>query len=436
MSVTISKVHGREVIDSRGNPTVEVEVTLSDESWGRAIVPSGASKGIHEALELRDGDKNRYLGKGTLKAVQNINEKIAKIIVGRAFPDVQALDGLVNELDGTKQKSHLGANAILGVSLAYVHALAQSQKRPLYLLINEMMGLQEKDLSMPVPLMNIINGGLHANNGLAVQEFMIVPHGFDDFSEALRAGVEVFHTLKKKLETMKMSVAVGDEGGFAPMLPSDASALETICEAIEGAGYSLGKQISVALDVASSSFYLEEKKKYALKTGGKSELTAEELMDYYEGLVEKYPLVSIEDGLYEEDWKNWKDFTQRFGSRLQLVGDDLFVTQSAFVERGISEGVANAVLIKVNQVGSLSETFDAMALCRRNHYRTVVSHRSGETEDITIAHLAVGSGSGQIKTGSASRSERMAKYNELLRINEWAKRNRKEIPFRNVFGKK
>lgn len=434
MTPTISKVHGREVLDSRGNPTVEVEIFLSDGASGRALVPSGASKGAHEALELRDGDPKRFLGKGTQKAVHNVNQNIAKLLSGRSVPSLRALDLLLLELDGTSQKSKLGANAILGTSLAYVNALAQSQKRPLFLLISELMGVQSNEMRMPVPLMNILNGGQHANNGLEIQEFMIVPHGFEDFSESLRAGVEIFHYLKKKLEDRGLSSAVGDEGGFAPQLKSNEEALEFICEAIQNAGYALGKQVSLALDVAASSFFLAEKQKYEIEYGGEKAVTKQALLDYYGGLIEKYPLVSIEDGLDENDWAGWKDMTQRFGKRLQLVGDDLFVTQTAFVERGIREGVANAVLIKVNQVGSLSETFETMALCRQNHYRTVVSHRSGETEDVTIAHLAVGSGCGQIKTGSASRSERLAKYNELLRINEWAKEHGKAIAFQNVFA--
>lgn len=433
MKNTISKVYGREVLDSRGNPTVEVEVTLADGAFGRAIVPSGASTGKHEALELRDGDKSRYLGKGVLIAVSHINDKIAPKVTKKVYETVYDIDKEMNAIDGTEQKSNLGANAILGVSLAFSQAVAASQKRPLFLVINEWMGLKEKDLALPTPLMNIINGGMHADNGLQVQEFMIVPHGFDNFREALRSGVEVFHHLKKKLHAAHLSTAVGDEGGFAPELKADEKALEVILDAIKSAGYQPGKQISLALDVASSSFYNETTKKYQLEFKGKSEITKEELMEFYSGLVDKYPLVSIEDGLEESDWAGWKMFTEKFGKKLQLVGDDLFVTQSAFVKRGFQEKVANSVLIKVNQVGSLSETFDTMKLCRENHYTTVTSHRSGETEDATIAHLAVGSGCGQIKTGSASRSDRMAKYNELLRIDDWARQNQKAIRFHNAF---
>jgi enolase len=430
MNQTITKVHGREIIDSRGNPTVEVEVHLSNGGWGRAMVPSGASKGQHEALELRDGDKKRFLGKGALKAVHNVNGDIAKVLQGKSFASLKALDQALIDFDGTPQKSKLGANAILGVSLAYAHAVAQSQKRPLFLTLNEMMGLSEKDLALPVPLMNILNGGVHANNGLEIQEFMIVPHGFESFSEALRAGCEVFQTLKNRLHDKHLSTAVGDEGGFAPELATNETALQLIAEAVDAAGYKLGEQISLALDVAASSFFDEASGKYSL---GKEKIGAAELMDYYGRLIEKYPMVSIEDGLEENDWANWKIFTTKFGEKVQLVGDDLFVTQTSFVERGIKEKVANCVLIKVNQVGSLSETFATMALCRQNNYNAITSHRSGETEDVTIAHLAVGSGCGQIKTGSASRSERTAKYNELLRIEEWGKENRKMIPFRNVF---
>lgn len=433
MKYQLSKIYGREVLDSRGNPTVEVEVHLSDGSFGRAIVPSGASTGKHEALELRDGDKSRYLGKGVLKALSNINEILAKTIQGQSFSSVYDLDSKMNEIDGTPQKSNLGANAILGVSLAFAHAVSASQKRPLFLVINEWMHLSEKDLSLPTPLMNIINGGMHADNGLAIQEFMIVPHGFSSFREALRAGVEVFHHLKKKLHDKHLSTSVGDEGGFAPSLKSEEEALAFILTAIKSAGYEPGKQISLALDAAASSFYDESSGKYKLAYQGNAEISKESLMAFYSSLVEKYPLVSIEDGLEENDWAGWKALTERFGKKLQLVGDDLFVTQSAFVQKGIDQKVANSVLVKINQVGSLSETFDTMKLAYKNNYRTVTSHRSGETEDATIAHLAVGSGSGQIKTGSASRSDRMAKYNELLRIEDWARQNKKEIRFSNAF---
>jgi enolase len=433
MSYKVSKVHGREILDSRGNPTIEVEITLADGSWGRAMVPSGASTGEHEALELRDGDPKRFLGKGTLKAVKNVNEVLSKLIEGKSFQSVRDLDQLTLEADGTPQKGKYGANALLGVSLAFVHAVANQQKRPLFWVINEMLGLTEKDLKLPVPLMNILNGGLHANNGLEIQEFMIVPHGFETFHEALRSGCEVFQHLKKKLHDLHLSTAVGDEGGFAPILKSNEQALEFVSEAVQKAGYQLGKQISLALDVAASSFFDKNSQRYLLNYSGKTRISREELMSYYAGLLEKFPLVSIEDGLDENDWAGWRQLTEKFGKRTQLVGDDLFVTQPSRVSKGISEKVANSVLIKVNQIGTLTETFDTMLLCRKNGYTAVASHRSGETEDVTIAHLAVGSGCGQIKTGSVSRSERTAKYNELLRIEEWAKTHHKSIPYQDVF---
>lgn len=426
MTNTISKIHGREVLDSRGNPTVEAEVTLSDGCWGRAIVPSGASTGQREVLELRDSDPKRYFGKGVLKAVHAINDSLSRTLVGKSFTDIAALDRLMNEMDGTSQKSKLGANAILGVSMAFAHAVANSRKQPLFVVINEMMGLSESAMRLPVPLMNIINGGLHANNGLEFQEFMIVPHGFDRFSEALRAGTEVFQQLKKHLHDKHFSTAVGDEGGFAPALKNNQEALDVICDAITSAGYQLGKQISLALDVAASSFYDEMKHQYQLGD-------RDALIRLYGELLQGYPIVSIEDGLEENDWKGWHALTEKYGSKVQLVGDDLFVTQAQYVKRGIEEKVANAVLIKVNQVGSLSETFQTMALCREAGYQAVASHRSGETEDVTIAHLAVGSGCGQIKTGSLSRSERTAKYNELLRIEEWAKDRGRPLDYVDVF---
>jgi enolase len=433
MSYKVSKVHGREILDSRGNPTIEVEITLADGSWGRAMVPSGASTGEHEALELRDGDPKRFLGKGTLKAVKNVNEVLSKLIEGKSFQSVRDLDQLTLEADGTPQKGKYGANALLGVSLAFVHAVANQQKRPLFWVINEMLGLTEKDLKLPVPLMNILNGGLHANNGLEIQEFMIVPHGFETFHEALRSGCEVFQHLKKKLHDLHLSTAVGDEGGFAPILKSNEQALEFVSEAVQKAGYQLGKQISLALDVAASSFFDKNSQQYLLNYSGKTRISREELMSYYAGLLEKFPMVSIEDGLDENDWAGWRQLTEKFGKRTQLVGDDLFVTQPSRVSKGIAEKVANSVLIKVNQIGTLTETFDTMLLCRKNGYTAVASHRSGETEDVTIAHLAVGSGCGQIKTGSVSRSERTAKYNELLRIEEWAKTHHKIIPYQDVF---
>jgi enolase len=416
MEYAISKIFGREVIDSRGNPTVEAELTLADGSMGRATVPSGASKGEHEALELRDGDPKRFLGKGVRKAVDKINQVIPKVLVNRKFEDVRAVDKALFEIDNSQQKSSLGANSMLAVSMAFAHAASLSKKVPLYLLLNEWMGLSERDCKLPVPFMNVLNGGMHANNGLSIQEFMIVPHGLSSFSESLRAGCEVFQTLKKYLEEKHLSTGVGDEGGFAPVLRNNEEALQIISMAIEKAGYKLGSQISLALDVASSSFYSKDKKGYELEKN--KFIDSNEMIYFFEGLIEKYPIISIEDGLDENDWDGWKKLTEKVGSKVQLVGDDLFVTDKARVEKGIQAKVANSVLIKVNQIGTLSETFDTMAKCRQAKYKSIVSHRSGETEDITIAHLAVGSGCGQIKTGSVSRGERTAKYNELLRIAE------------------
>jgi len=412
--MTIKDVRGREVLDSRGNPTVEVECKLSDDNWGRAIVPSGASTGEHEVLELRDKDPKRYLGKGVLTAIKNIKDTIAPAIIGKSFDSLAQLDQTLLDLDGTEQKSKLGANAILGVSLAAAHAKGQSENKPLYQIIQEAAGLTQKDLKMPIPLMNIINGGEHANNPLEIQEFMIVPHGFNKFSESLRAGAEIFHHLKKKLNDMGESTAVGDEGGFAPNLESNTKALEVICEAIEAAGYKLGKEVSLALDVASSSFY--DKGNYKIKLQGKDQVSKDELINYYTDLLEKFPIVSIEDALDENDWDGWKSLTEKIGSKVQLVGDDLFVTNPKFVKKGIENKVANAVLIKFNQIGTLTETLETINLCRSNNYAQVASHRSGETEDVTVAHLAMITG--QIKTGSLSRGERTAKYNELLRIEE------------------
>lgn len=433
MTLAISKVHGREVLDSRGTPTLEVEIELSDGSRGQAMVPSGASKGEHEALELRDGDPKRFLGKGTLKAVGHVNSEVSKLVIGKSFADIKSLDDVLLQADGTDQKKNLGANTLLGVSLAYSHALAQSQKRELYWVFNEMMGLSAQDLVMPTPLMNILNGGVHANNGLEIQEFMIVPHGFSKFSDALRAGTEVFQHLKSRLHDLNYSTAVGDEGGFAPDLESSDQAIELICEAVSKAGYQLGKQISLALDVASSSFFNKANGQYDFRWKEKKQVSGDELIEFYQSVKKNYPLVSIEDGLDENDWNTWRRLTQVMGNTTQLVGDDLFVTQKKYVERGIKEKVANAILIKVNQVGTLSETMATMLLGKKNGYRSIVSHRSGETEDVTIAHLAVGSGCGQIKTGSLSRGERTAKYNELLRIEERASRNGRPIRFENAF---
>ncbi len=428
MEHTISTVYGREVLDSRGNPTIEVEMTLSDGAWGRAIVPSGASRGENEALELRDGDKKRYLGKGTLKAAKWINEEGKKLLASKKFT-LASLDRLLLDTDGTEQKTKIGGNTILALSMAYAHSAAASEKRPLFVALNEWMGLSPKDMKLPIPLMNIVNGGMHANNGLEVQEFMIVPHGFSDFGSALRAGAEVFHHLKDRLHHAGKSTSVGDEGGFAPELANNEAAIQEICAAIEAAGYRLGEQVAIAMDSAASSFYNKEKGCYDIKLNGKSTANSAEMLQFYGQLFEKYPIVSVEDGLDENDWAGWREMTAKFGRKVQLVGDDLFCTQTRFVKRGLEEKASNAVLIKVNQVGSLTETFETMALCRKSGWRAVVSHRSGETEDTTIAHLAVASGCGQIKTGSASRSERMAKYNELLRISDNAARAGKPIAF-------
>lgn len=405
----ISKVKAREILDSRGNPTIEVDVLLSDGTLGRAAVPSGASTGEHEALELRDGDKSRYGGKGTLKAVANVDNIIAPKVKGMDPFKQKELDKFMIALDGTPTKSKLGANAILGVSLAAARAAANSKGLPLYRYLGG-----TKAVTLPVPLMNIINGGLHADNSLDLQEFMIAPIGAANFHEALRMGAETFHTLKSVLKKRGDSTAVGDEGGFAPNLKSNEEALELIVQAITAAGYKPGKDISIALDPASSSFY--KNGKYVFKAEGSK--TAEDMIDMYAGWTEKYPIVSIEDGLAENDWAGWKKMTDRLGAKIQLVGDDLFVTNVKFLKKGIEEGCANSILIKVNQIGSLTETLDTISLALKNGYTAVISHRSGETEDTTIADLAVATNAGQIKTGSLCRSERIAKYNQLLRIEE------------------
>ena len=406
----ITHIHAREILDSRGNPTVEVEVRLSSGAEGRAAVPSGASTGAHEAIELRDGDQERFLGRGVTKAVAAVNEQIAPALLGYDASDLYDIDATLLSLDGTENKSRLGANAILGVSLASARAAASAYDLPLYRYLG---GINARLL--PVPLMNVINGGAHADNALDIQEFMLVPRGADTFKEALRWGVETFHHLKKILHGKKLSTSVGDEGGFAPNLPSNRAALELLTDAIQAAGYRPGKDIALALDVAANEFYKDGK--YHLEAEGRS-LTVDELIGYYEGLASEFPIVSIEDGLWEDDWEGWAKLTQRLGDKCQLVGDDLFVTNVGRIERGIEERCANAVLIKVNQIGTLTETLDAMSLARAHDYGLIVSHRSGETEDSTIADLAVATGAGQIKTGSASRSDRMAKYNQLLRIEE------------------
>ncbi|HJT88971.1 MAG TPA: phosphopyruvate hydratase [Bryobacteraceae bacterium] len=412
MTTNIVKVIGREILDSRGNPTVEADVYLADGSMGRAAVPSGASTGEHEAVELRDGDKSRYLGKGTRQAAAHINTEIATAIQGKDATQQAALDELMRQLDGTPNKGRLGANAILAVSLAAARAAAHSRRAPLYRYLG---GVGASTL--PVPMMNIINGGAHADNSVDLQEFMIAPFGATRFSEALRMGVEVFHTLKKVLARKGHSTAVGDEGGFAPNLKSNEEAIESVLEAITQAGYEPGKQIGICLDPASSEFFQDGK--YVFKKSDKSQRTSEQMVDFWWSWVRQYPaILSIEDGMAEDDWKGWKLLTEKLGAQVQLVGDDLFVTNTARLQRGIDEGVANSILIKVNQIGTLTETLEAMDMAARAGYTSVVSHRSGETEDAFIADLVVATGAGQIKTGSASRTDRMAKYNELLRIEE------------------
>lgn len=409
----IIDVSAREILDSRGNPTLEADVVLENGAMGRAAVPSGASTGEHEAIELRDGDKSRYLGKGTLKAVQNVNEIIAKKIIGMDATDQILIDETLLDLDGTDNKSKLGANAILGVSLATAKSAANAVGLPLFQYIG---GVNARLL--PVPFMNIVNGGLHADNNLDLQEFMIVPRGASSFSEAIRWGVETFHNLKEVLHKKKLSTSVGDEGGFAPSLASNEEAIQYILEAIEKSGYAPGRDIAIALDAASSSFYQAKTKKYQLKAQGDTEWDSNEMIDFYTELVDKYPIVSIEDGLAEDDWEGWKKLTEALGERVQLVGDDLFVTNTERLEQGISMGVANSILVKLNQIGSLTETLNAIEMAKEAGYTAMISHRSGETEDTTIADLAVATNSGQIKTGSASRTDRIAKYNQLLRIEE------------------
>ena len=411
MSV-IESVYAREVLDSRGNPTVEVEVVLESGAQGRAIVPSGASTGAFEAVELRDGDKSRYLGKGTQTAVDNVNNIIAEQLEGMESTDQPGIDALLIELDGTHNKGKLGANAILGVSMAVARASADELGLPLYQYIG---GVNAKQL--PVPMMNILNGGEHADNSVDVQEFMILPVGAPSFKEGLRMGAEVFHSLKKVLSERGLACGVGDEGGFAPNLGSNREALELIVEAIEKAGYKPGDDVRLGLDVAATEMYDKETKLYDLKHEGKK-LTAEEMVDLYEDWATNFPIITIEDGLDEEDWDGWKVLTERLGNKIQLVGDDLFVTNTERLERGIEAGVANSILIKVNQIGTITETLDAIEMAKRAGYTAVISHRSGETEDTTIADLAVAVNAGQIKTGAPSRTDRVAKYNQLLRIEE------------------
>src|SRR3954468_20735936 len=413
MNTTITAITAREIIDSRGNPTVEVDVKLASGAFGRAAVPSGASTGEHEAIELRDGDKARYLGKGTLKAVANVKAKIAPALLGFDAFDQTGVDRAMLKLDGTSTKAKLGANAILGVSLATAKAAAVSAGLPLYKYLG---GPNAKVL--PVPLMNIMNGGAHSDAPIDFQEFMIVPRNFDTFAEALRAGAEVFHSLKKVLKGKGLQTAVGDEGGFAPNLASTTDALDAIAEAVKGAGYKLGKDIFLALDVASSEFYVKEKKTYVFKKSDGRSFTGDEFVANYKDLVSKYPIFSIEESCAENDWVTWKKLTDAIGDKVQLVGDDLFVTNTEFLQKGIDTGTANSILVKVNQIGSLTETFDAVEMAKEANYTAVISHRSGETEDVTIADIAVATNAGQIKTGSLCRTDRVAKYNQLLRIEE------------------
>ncbi len=420
MSTTIYDVHARMILDSRGNPTVEVEVTTEDGATGRAAVPSGASTGRHEAVELRDADKERWKGKGVDGAVENVNVTLSAHLVGLDATDQRAIDTLLREVDGTENKGNLGANAILGCSLAVARAAAVALDMPLYRYVGGTNACQ-----LPVPMMNVMNGGAHADCGMDIQEFMLYPAGFDTFSEALRCGTEIFHTLKSLLSARGLATAVGDEGGFAPHLERDVEALDLLMEAIERAGYRPGEQVFLALDVAASEFWDDDKGGYKMRRAAglghdpaTYRFSGAEMVDFYQDLVERYPLVSIEDGLAEDDWEGWSLLTKRIGKRVQLVGDDLFVTNTKRIQKGIETAAANSVLIKVNQIGSLTETMDAIAMAHRNNWTTVMSHRSGETEDTTIADLAVAANTGQIKTGSLCRSERVAKYNQLLRIEE------------------
>lgn len=412
MSTYIEDIMAREVLDSRGNPTIEVDVYLEDGSMGRSMVPSGASTGAFEAVELRDGDDSRYMGKGVLKAVENVNY-MAEHLVGMDALDQVALDEAMIAIDGTPNKGKMGANAILGISMANAYAAAESLGLPLFRYLGGVNGK-----TLPTPMMNILNGGEHADNNVDIQEFMIMPVGAKSFSEALRMGSEIFHNLKKVLQKKGLVTSVGDEGGFAPNLESNEEALEAIIEGIQAAGYRPGDDVRLAMDVAASEMYNKESGKYILKGEGK-ELTTEEMIDFYERLITKYPIISIEDGLDEEDWEGWKIMTERLGKRIQLVGDDLFVTNTERLKKGIDLGVANSILIKVNQIGTLTETLDAIEMAKRAGYTAIVSHRSGETEDVTIADLVVAMNAGQIKTGAPSRTDRVAKYNQLLRIEEY-----------------
>jgi enolase len=409
----IESVHARQILDSRGNPTVEVDVVTESGAFGRAAVPSGASTGTHEAVELRDGDKKKFLGKGVLQAVENVNSKIAEEIVGFSVFDQNLIDKIMIELDGTPNKGNLGANAILGTSLAIAKAGAMESGLSLYRYVG---GVNANTL--PVPMMNILNGGSHADNKIDFQEFMVMPLKADTFSEALRMGTEIFHNLKKVLHDKRLSTNVGDEGGFAPNIASNEEAIEVVLMAIEKAGFKPGEDVFIAMDAASSEFYDAKSNSYIFKKSDGKKLSSEEMVEYWAAWAKKYPIISIEDGMAEDDWKGWKGLTDKIGSKIQLVGDDLFVTNVTRLQDGINQGVANSILVKVNQIGSLTETINAVNMAKRNAYKSVMSHRSGETEDSTIADLAVALNTGQIKTGSASRSDRMAKYNQLIRIEE------------------
>jgi enolase len=416
MSTKIVSVHGREILDSRGNPTVEADVRLEGGALGRAAVPSGASTGEHEANELRDADKSRYLGKGVLKAVAHVNQEISKAVVGLDAADQRALDRCMIEADGTPNKSKFGANAILAVSMAAARAAAAASNQPLYKYLAKFS--DTSGTTLPVPMMNILNGGAHADNSVDVQEFMVMPLGAPSFHEALRWGVEVFHNLKAVLKKNGYSTAVGDEGGFAPNLKSNEEALERVLEAITAAGYKPGEQVAIAVDPAASEFYDPASKKYVFKKSDKSARTSEQMVAFWEAWVRQYPIVSLEDGMAEDDWDGWKVLTRDLGKKIQLVADDIFVTNPKIFARGISEKIGNAILIKLNQIGTVTETIEAVEMARKAGYASVVSHRSGETEDAFIADFVVGMGTGQIKTGSASRTDRIAKYNQLLRIEE------------------
>ena len=413
----IERVHGREIIDSRGNPTVEVDVSLEGGAFGRAAVPSGASTGQREALELRNGDKTRYLGKGVLKAVGHVNGEIARALVGRDA-EQRAIDTFLNDLDGTDTKARLGANAILGVSMALARASAAAERVPLYASLARMHGAAAGGTVLPVPMMNILNGGAHADSSVDFQEFMVMPVGMPSFSEALRAGAQIFHTLRGILKRKGHATGVGDEGGFAPSLASNKEAVDLVLEAVAQAGYSAGGDVFVALDVASSELWSESARIYEFRKSGEKTRTPDEMVALYEDWVRQYPIISIEDGVAEGDWDGWKALTTALGDRVQLVGDDLFVTNTKILQRGISEGVANSILIKLNQIGTVTETLDAISMASEAGYTSIISHRSGETEDTTIADLAVATAAGQIKTGSASRSDRVAKYNRLLMIEQ------------------